>query len=105
MFKLLDKESTKFIDLVPAIIHNYAEATLLDVPDALIALEKWPGEIKIIGPISQKQEMAVAFRKTSPQLLIEFNKYLKRIRDDGTYNNLVKKYYPDIFEFSADFFK
>lgn len=103
--KLLDKESTKFIDLVPAIINKHAEATLLDVPDALIALEKWPGEIKIIGPISQNQEMAVAFRKTSPQLLIEFNKYFKKIKDDGTYNNLVKKYYPDIFQFSADFFK
>ncbi|MAD41394.1 MAG: ABC transporter substrate-binding protein [Arcobacter sp.] len=104
-FKLLDKESTKFIDLIPAIINKYADATLLDVPDALIALEKWPGEIKIIGPISQKQEMAVGFRKNSPQLLIEFNKYLKIIREDGTYNNLVKKYYPDIFHFSADFFK
>jgi ABC-type amino acid transport substrate-binding protein len=103
--KLLDKKRTQFIDLIPAIIHNHAEATLLDVPDALIALEKWPGEIKVIGPISQYQEMAVAFRKTSPQLLIEFNKYFKKIKDDGTYNKLVEKYYPDIFEFSQDFFK
>lgn len=103
--KLLDKKRTQFIDLVPAIINNHAEATLLDVPDALIALEKWPGEIKIIGPISQNQEMAVAFRKTSPKLLIEFNKYFKKIKDDGTYNKLVKKYYPDIFKFSEDFFK
>jgi hypothetical protein len=36
-------------DIAPAILNGAAEATLLDIPYALIALHKYPGEIKIIG--------------------------------------------------------
>jgi len=94
----------KLNELVPAILNNDAEATLLDVPDALIALTRWPGQIKVIGPISEKQVMAAAFRKTSPELRAAFNRYFKKITSNGTYQGLVKKYYPTVFRYSADFF-
>ena len=94
----------KLNELVPAILNNDAESTLLDVPDALIALARWPGRIKVIGPVSNKQEMAVAFRKKSPELLAAFNSYFKKISADGTYQRMVKKYYPTVFRYSADFF-
>lgn len=93
------------INLIPMVMKNIADTALADFPDALVALEKWPGEVKVIGPISQKQTMATAFRKTSPELLAEFNKYLEKIRNDGSYNKLVKKYYPDVFDYYGDFFK
>lgn len=102
---LQKSKKLELVDLVPALLKNDADATLLDVPDSLIAFDKWPGEIKVIGPISQKQTMAVAFRKNSPELLNEFNKYLKKIREDGTYNKLVRKYYPDVFDYYGDFFQ
>jgi ABC-type amino acid transport substrate-binding protein len=92
-------------ELAPAIIRGEAEATILDVPDALIALEKWPGKIKIIGPISPRQEMAVAFSKDSPQLREEFDKFLRQCRNDGSYDQIVKKYYPTAFAFFPEFFK
>lgn len=98
-------QDVKLNELVPVILSKKAETTLLDVPDALIALEKWPGEIKIIGPISFDQRMGVAFRKNSPNLLSEFNKYFKKIKNDGTYNKLVEKYYPDVFYYYGSFFK
>lgn len=91
-------------EMVPAIMNNDAESTLLDVPDALIALQKWSGEIKVIGPISPAQQMAVGFRKNSPQLRAAFNGYLKKIRADGSYNKLVEKYYPSVFDFYGEFF-
>ena len=47
-------------ELAPAILNREAESTLLDVPDALIALEKWPGKIKVIGPVSPEQRMGCA---------------------------------------------
>ena len=94
-------------ELAPAIIKGEAELTLLDVPDALIALEKWPGKIKVIGPISPRQEMGCAFAKTSPQLREAFNRFFDRIKQDGTYLALVRKYYPSaprhFPEFFADF--
>jgi ABC-type amino acid transport substrate-binding protein len=92
-------------ELAPAIINGEAEATILDVPDALIALEKWPGRIKIIGPISVFQGMGVGFSKTSPQLKKAFSEFLEKCQKDGTYLKLVKKYYPNVFAYYPDFFK
>ena len=100
----LQPPERKLNELVPALLNNDAEATLLDVPDALIALARWPGRIKVIGPIAAKQEMAAAFRKDSPDLLAAFNHYFAKIKADGTYERLVKKYYPTVFRYSADFF-
>jgi len=98
-------KNRKVIEMVPAILNNKDEqVTLLDVPDALIALEKWSGEIKVIGPISDIQEMGVAFPKDSPKLLKAFNEYFEKIRKNGEYNKLVKKYYPSVFEYFDSFF-
>lgn len=101
----LQPKGRKLNEMVPAILNQDAESTFLDVPDALIALERWPGQIKIVGPVSGKQRMAVAFPKDSPQLRSAFNAYLQRIRRDGSYNALVKKYYPGVFRYFADFFE
>jgi ABC-type amino acid transport substrate-binding protein len=92
-------------ELAPAIINGEAEMTILDVPDALIALEKWQGKIKIIGPISPRQEMAAAFPKDSPLLQEAFDKFLRQCRKDGSYDRIVKKYYPTAFAFFPEFFK
>ena len=90
-------------ELAPAIINGEAETTLLDVPDALIALKKWPGRIKVIGPISHPQTMGYAFSKTSPELRDAFNRFFKQCRKDGTYRSLAKKYYPSVFMYYPDF--
>jgi len=92
-------------ELAPAVINGEAEMTLLDVPDALIALEKWPGKIKVIGPISPMQDMSCAFPKTSPQLRDAFNQFFRECKRDGTYLRLVKKYYPFVFKYYPEFFK
>lgn len=91
-------------DLAPAVIKGEAELTLLDVPDALIALEKWPGKVKVIGPLSPWQDMGAAFPKNSPQLQEAFNRFLVKCKQNGTYLRLVKKYYPAVFDFYPGFF-
>ncbi len=95
----------KLNELAPAVIKGKAELTLLDVPDALIALEKWPGKIKVIGPISPRQEVGCAFAKTSPQLREAFNRFFEGIKQDGTYLALVRKYYPSALRHFPEFFK
>mgnify|MGYP000196028194 CR=1 FL=1 len=92
-------------EIAPAIIHGAAEATLLDVPDALVALRAWPGDIKIIGPVSSNQFMGAAFAKSSPELLTAFNRFFQELRSSGTYDELVKKYYPLVYLYLGDFFK
>jgi ABC-type amino acid transport substrate-binding protein len=95
----------KLNEMAPALINKEAELTILDVPDALVALEKWPGKFKVIGPISEKQFMAVAFPKESPLLCEAFNAFLDRSKKDGSYMKIVKKYYPSATRYFPEFFK
>jgi ABC-type amino acid transport substrate-binding protein len=91
-------------DMAPAIINGETELSLLDVPDALVALQKWPGKIKVIGPVSEIQDMAVAFSKDSPELLAEFNRFLNKSKNDGSFVQLAKKYYPFVANYYPKFF-
>lgn len=102
--RLLGK-GRKLNEMAPAMLSGRAETTLLDVPDALIALEKWPGELKVIGPVSGAQEMAPAFRPGSPRLREAFNRYFSQIRQDGSYIDMVQEYYPAVFLYFPDFFR
>ncbi|MCU0934679.1 MAG: transporter substrate-binding domain-containing protein [Gammaproteobacteria bacterium] len=96
--------STNLNEMVPAVLNGDAETSLLDVPDALVALERWPGSIKIIGPVSGDQQMAVAFRPESGRLREAFNAFYRDLRRDGIYAELVRKYYPSVFQFFPAFF-
>jgi len=101
---ILHTESQNLNDIAPAILDGKADTALLDIPDALVALHKWPGEIKVLGPISRPQLMAVAFPKSSPQLKKAFNEFFAICWQDGTYVRLVRKYYPSVFLYMGDFF-
>ncbi|GAB6908713.1 Predicted ABC transporter, periplasmic binding protein [Desulfosarcina cetonica] len=92
-------------ELAPAIINGESETTLLDVPDALIALEKWPGQIKVIGPLSPMQAMGAGFSKQAPRLRAAYNEFIRQSRTDGSFAELVKKYYPAVFRYYPDFFE
>lgn len=102
---ILPKRALKLNEMVPAILNNEANSTLLDVPDTLIALDKWPGQIKVIGPVSNMQHMASGFRKESVELRLAFNDYLTLIKKNGTYHQLIEKYYPSVFYFYEEYFK
>lgn len=92
-------------EMAPAVLKKEAELTILDVPDALVALEKWKGKFKIIGPVSVRQEMAAAVAKDSPKLLAAYNSFIKKAQHDGTYLALVRKYYPTVVRHFPDFFQ
>jgi ABC-type amino acid transport substrate-binding protein len=90
-------------ELAPAIVNNDSEFTLLDVPDALVALQKWPGEIKVIGPVSEPQDMAPAFRPEDDSLRVAFNTYLAELKSDGRFDALALKYYPFVVDYFPEF--
>ncbi len=95
----------KLNEIAPAMMNKEADMTILDVPDALVALDKWKGQIKIIGPVSAKQQMAAGFAKESPQLLAAYNAFIKKAQSDGSYLKLIKKYYPTAKTYFPEFFK
>jgi ABC-type amino acid transport substrate-binding protein len=90
--------------MAPSVLSGMAEATILDVPDALVALRRFQGHIKVVGPFSEPQHMAAAFPRTSPELLAAFNEFLLSLKRDGTYNQLVRKYYPGVWNYFPEFF-
>jgi len=97
-------KSANLNEMVPALIKGDADFSLLDVPDAILDLQRWAGKIKVIGPISGHQELAAAFPKNSPELRRAFDDYLVRLKADGTYDKLVDKYYPGIRRYFPAFF-
>ena len=97
-------KSANLNEMVPALIKGDADFSLLDVPDAILDLQRWAGKIKVIGPISGHQELAAAFPKNSPDLRRAFDDYLVRLKTDGSYDKLVDKYYPGIRRYFPDFF-
>jgi len=96
--------STNLDEMVPELLKGEADFTLLDVPDAVIDLQRWAGRIKVIGPMSEQQDLAAAFPKSSPELRAAFDDYLKNIRADGSYDKLVNRYYPGIRRYFPTFF-
>jgi hypothetical protein len=97
-------KSANLNEMVPAMLNNEAELTLLDVPDAILDLRKWAGKIKVLGPISDRQTLATAFPKDAPALRDEFNAYLRDLKFSGAYDRLVDKYYPGIRRFFPEYF-
>ena len=97
--------STNLNDIVPALLKHESDMTLLDVPDVMVAMERWSGQVMVIGPISEEQRMAAAFRKDSPELRKAFNAFLAQIKQDGTYMKLVKKYFRAAPRYLPEFFK
>jgi ABC-type amino acid transport substrate-binding protein len=91
-------------EVAPVLLKGESELSLLDVADAMIALQKWPGKLKVIGPISDRQQMGVVFRKESPQLRAAFDAFLVEARRDGTYMRLVEKYFPEAPVYFPDAF-
>ena len=92
-------------ELIPVILNKEADGTLIDVPDALVGIQKWPGQVKVIGPLSTPQQMGFGFAKSSVRLKDEFNFFFKNYVKTGEYQLLLEKYYPSIFTYFPEFFK
>lgn len=97
-------KSTNLNEMVPALINDEADFSLLDVPDVILDLQRWAGKIKVLGPISEEQILATAFPKDAVQTRDAFNTYLSKIKADGTYDKLVDKYYPGVRSYFPSFF-
>ena len=97
-------QSTNINEMVPTLLEGKVDFSLLDVPSAILDLQKWAGRIKVIGPISPEQALAAAFPKSSPALQEAFNAYFREMRANGTYDKLVRKYYPGIQRYFPEFF-
>lgn len=93
----------KLNDLAPFVIDSHAGLALLDLPDVLVAMEKWPGQLKVIGPVSPDQKMGAAMAKDAPDLKRAFDLFFTRLNQQGRYRAMIEKYYPGYAEYFPDF--
>ena len=78
-----------------AVVQEKADAIVFDHPFLQSYVEKQGKEtLKGLWAPFTEEPIGAAFRLTSPKLVAAFNATLKRLRADGTYDALVKKYFP-----------
>jgi ABC-type amino acid transport substrate-binding protein len=97
-------DTSRLDEVAPALLRGEGDLALLDVADAVLAFEKWPGRFKVVGPASKVQDMAAAFRKGSPRLRAAFDDFLATSIRDGTYGHLLKTYFPTAPDLFPSFF-
>lgn len=91
--------------IAPALLlKKETEVAILDIPDILVAQQKWGGKLKVLGPVSGRQDMAVAFSKDAPELKKAFDEFFTQIREDGTFKKIATKYYSGVYVYFPTFF-
>jgi membrane-bound lytic murein transglycosylase F len=103
--KELQKEGLHFIlqtyedlpteELIRMVAEKEIDATIADTNVALLNRRYYP-KIKLGFPIEEPQSLGWAVRKGEEELLNEINKFIKKIKEDGTFSRIYEKYYANI---------
>jgi membrane-bound lytic murein transglycosylase F len=81
-------------DLIEMVHSGEIEYSITDEPTALIA-QTYYDDLDVGIAVSFPQKTAWVVRPNSPELLQELNKWIFRIRSDGTLDKIQKKYYQE----------
>lgn len=66
-----------------------------DEPSSITEVETRPG-LEVVEPIDTDENYGFAFSKENPDLTLAVNDALQVVIDDGTYEELFTKYFPDL---------
>ena len=95
----------KVSDIVAVVVQGESQALLQDAPDAMVSLQKWPGQLKVIGPVSHgPADGRRLCAQSAPRLREEFNSFLTQLKRSGRYRKMAQKYYPAVVEYFPKFF-
>lgn len=71
-----------------------ADAVLHDTPNILYFIKTaGAGKFKTVGDSLEAQQYGIAFPKGSDELRVKVNGALKTLRENGTYNEIYKKWF------------
>jgi ABC-type amino acid transport substrate-binding protein len=98
----VNKEGFNLNDVARVLIALEADLAIMDVPDSLISLIKYPGKLKVLGVITENQAMAFGIAKDAPELLASFDVFIEKLQKNGTLRKLILRYYPGIQHFFSD---
>lgn len=76
--------------------NNGADAVINDMPVTADFIKKGHPEIKMVGELLSGEQYGIALKKGNTELQAKINEGLKKIKEDGTYNAIYKKYIGDM---------
>jgi ABC-type amino acid transport substrate-binding protein len=79
-------------EMFDALIGGKLDAVIVDTPFGLYN-EKSTGQTRIAKELTSGDQYGIAVKKGNSQLLEEINRALDELRQDGTYDNLYRKYF------------
>ncbi len=94
-----------FGELIPGLLKSKAQLAFVDMTGVILGTLRWPGKVKVVGPLSPPYYVSAFFRKSFPRLREAFNDYLRRIQENGKYMELIDRYFPSAKFYFPDFFK
>lgn len=93
--KIKDLEDIKRFNVIPeafiALKNGQIDAIVNDLPVTKAYIKDNP-EVKIVGKPLTVENYGIAFRKNDEQLLAKINEGLKKIREEGIYDKIYKKW-------------
>ena len=79
-------------DMILALKTNKIDAFLMDDATANVAMHANP-QLAILGTEDLDQNLAVGFHKGEDNLRKRFNKFMQRLKDDGTWDEMTKRWF------------
>lgn len=91
-------DDTPTEELIEMVAKQEIEVTISDSHIALLNRRYYP-DIKIAFPLETPQSLGWAVKKGETALLNEINKFFKKIREDGTFEEIYNRYYGNLEDF------
>ena len=88
-------EDTPTEELIRMVAEKEIEVTIADSNVAFLNRRYYP-DVKIAFPIEEQQSLAWAVKKGEAGLQRAINEFLKKIKEDGTFAKIYKKYYSNV---------
>ena len=88
-------EDTPTEELIRMVAEKEIEVTIADSNVAFLNRRYYP-DVKIAFPIEEQQSLAWAVKKGEAGLQKAINEFLKKIKEDGTFAKIYKKYYSNV---------
>ena len=75
------------------LINGGVDAVINDLPVTEAYMAKQPGKIKIVGDVLESDSYGFAVRKGNTELLEKINAGLNNLKENGTFDELLAKYF------------
>jgi polar amino acid transport system substrate-binding protein len=78
------------------LLEDRIDAVMSDNDISLSYIRQFPDEFRRIGDVITEEKLGIAVCKTHPELLSKLNAGMASIKTDGTYDQLIQRWFPEL---------